>query len=77
MRKQIYLTRKQERHLKTLAGRRRRPVADLIREALDGYLGLSRPTAGFARDPLWEIVGVARSTGVPGDEQDRVIYGLP
>ncbi len=75
VRKQIYLTREQDRRLKTLAGRRRRPAADLVREALDRYLGLRRPKARLTGDPLWDIVGCARSQGgVPVEDQDRTVY---
>lgn len=77
VRKQLYLTREQERRLKKLAARRRKSEADLVREALDRYLGL-RTKENFEDDPLWDIVGSARSDGKRGvDEEDDDIYTLP
>jgi hypothetical protein len=78
VRKQIYLTRAQERRLKQEAARQRRAEAEIIREALDRGLGQEPATGGVARDPFWDIIGLARGgRGDLSENVDHYLYGAP
>ena len=68
------------RELRYQAGRRRVPLATLVREAVDRYLGRTDEgtTVPLGSDPADEIIG--KLTGSAGDESvnhDHYLYGWP
>lgn len=77
VRKQVYLTAEQDERIRKLAASQQRPEAELIREALDRMLeGTVAARARVERDPLWEIVGIARSGRRDvSDNVDMYLYG--
>jgi len=75
IRKQIYLTRRQNDKLAELSAKTGASEAEIIRSALDAYLlALEVLPKGH---PLSELVGMgASSTGDYGAQHhDRIIYG--
>jgi hypothetical protein len=78
VRKQIYLTRAQDRRLKQEAARRRRAEAEIIRAALDRELGGTVPQSEITRDPFWSMIGLGRSgRGDLSEKVDHHLYGAP
>jgi hypothetical protein len=78
VRKQIYLTRVQDRRLKQEAARRRLAEAEIIRTALDRELGGAAPRLDIDRDPFWGVIGLGRSgRGDLSENVDRQLYGVP
>jgi hypothetical protein len=78
VRKQIYLTRAQDRRLKQLAARLRRAVAEIIRAALDRELGSDEQASPSADDPFLDIIGLGRSGKRDLSEHvDHYLYGAP
>ena len=68
-RSQIYLTKEQWTRLVELRGRDGRPLATLIREAIDGYLEEASPSVD---DTLRETAGALPGLEVPArEESDR------
>ena len=81
-RKQIYIAPEQEEQLQRLAEHRKVNVSSLIREAVAVYLvDQDTPELGRAEDhPLWGILGIADSPGLPEDgslNHDAALYGRP
>ncbi len=69
LRTQIYLTAEQRRRLDQLGQRSGKSMAELIREAVDGYLAESQPDLEQA---LAATFGAAPALEVPSrDEWDR------
>jgi hypothetical protein len=78
VRKQVYLTRAQDRRLKQEAARRRRAEAEIIRAALDRELGDETPSSEIDRDPFWSMIGLGRSgRGDLSENVDHHLYGAP
>ncbi len=77
VRKQVYLTAEQDQWLAKAAARERRPEAEIIRAALDERIRPRRaPKTELARDPLWQIVGLAASDRSDvSDQVDHYLYG--
>lgn len=77
VRKQLYLSAQQNRRLQRAAARLRRTEADLVREALDRHLGTTASDELHVdEDPLWDIVGVARSDRSDlSTRVDEILYG--
>jgi len=77
VRKQVYLSPHQNERLRRAASRQRCTEAEVLREALDRFLGEGRTSrASVDRDPLWRIVGVAAShDGNLSERVDEVLYG--
>ena len=73
VRTQIYITEEQKRLLEREAGRKKRSVAELIRSAIDLYLGQAKTQK---EDALSEIVGTG-SSGLKdvSDKHDLYLYG--
>jgi predicted DNA-binding protein len=68
-RTQVYLTREQRERLDVLGRRERKPLAELVREAVDEYLEHSVPDAAGALDATF---GALPDLDVPSrDEWDR------
>ena len=68
-RTQVYLTKEQRARLDEIRRRDGRPLAELVREAIDAYLGRSVPSVD---DALGETAGVLPDLEVPKrDEWDR------
>lgn len=68
-RTQIYLTSEQRARLDTLGRREGKPLAELVREAVDAYLDHSAPSTD---DALTSTFGALASLEVPSrDEWDR------
>jgi hypothetical protein len=68
-RTQVYLTKEQRARLDELRRRDGRPLAELVREAIDGYLESSAPSVD---DALQETAGALPELEVPTrDEWDR------
>jgi hypothetical protein len=78
VRKQIYLTRAQDRRLKQEAARRRLAEAEIIRAALDRELGEAPRRSAVDRDPFWGVIGLGRSgLGDLSTNVDHHLYGAP
>ena len=62
-RKQIYIEKEQDERLKRAAAERKVSEAEIIREAIDRYLGKKSPPAlkSMEDHPLWKIIGVRTS----------------
>ena len=68
-RTQVYLTKEQRARLDEIRRRDGRALAELVREAIDAYLGRSVPSVD---DALRETAGVLPDLEVPKrDEWDR------
>jgi hypothetical protein len=62
VRKQIYIATEQDQRLREMAARDQRSQAEIVRDALDLYLGRRRKAPRRrADDPLWDIVGLGAS----------------
>jgi hypothetical protein len=79
VRKQVYLSPQQNVRLRRAAVRLRRTEADVLRTALDRLLGEdARVREQPARDPLWDILGIAESRdGDLSQRIDEALYGAP
>jgi hypothetical protein len=78
VRKQIYVTRAQDRRLKQLSVRLRRAEAEIIRAALDRELGAEEPPARSTGDSFLNIIGLGRSGARDLSENaDHYLYGAP
>ena len=77
VRKQIYLTARQNDLLKRAAAAARRSEAELLREALDRFLESQAPRApALPADPLWGIVGLADGGDERASERvEEALYG--
>jgi hypothetical protein len=77
VRKQVYLTAEQDEWLAKVAGRERRPEAEIIRAALDARIRPQWvPKAALAHDSLWQIVALAASDKSDvSDHVDHYLYG--
>lgn len=78
-RKQIYLDEDSEQRLKSLASKRSRSEASLIREAVTRYLKQEETPAPEPEDnPILKLIGIARK-GRPdaAAQHDRYLYGTP
>jgi len=76
-RTQIYLTEEQRRQLKLLADRRRKSMAEVIREAIQEYITRQVEDLGelCRADPLRDIIGLGASGIADGSvHHDRDIY---
>ena len=67
------------RELRYRAGRRGVPLASLVREAVDRYLGRTgEGHLAFGEDPVDALVGsVERSGGDESVQHDHYLYGWP
>jgi len=75
VRKQVYLTRRQDEAVKRIARAERRPEAEIIREAIDRRLAPA-PRRAPAMDPLWQIVGLGSSgSRDTSSNVDHYLYG--
>lgn len=72
MRTQIYLTREQRDRLDELAMREEKSLAELVREAVDSYLGDPGPSLQEALDATY---GAAPDLEVPSREEWDRGYG--
>jgi len=81
-RKQIYIEKEQDERLKRAAAERKVSEAEIIREAIDRYLGKKTPPPlkSMEDHPLWKIVGIIDDPEGPTDgsvNHDFYIYGAP
>jgi hypothetical protein len=71
-RTQIYLTVRQHGDLVRLAEQHHTTMAAMLREAVESYLARTDDD----RDPLLDVVGIARgSVSDAGENHDRYVYG--
>lgn len=71
IRTQIYLDESQKDRLDRLSRQKKRPMAELIREAVDDYLAVARPEAGALA--LQKAFGIWRDRKETGkDYVDRI-----
>jgi hypothetical protein len=79
VRKQVYISEKQERLLKLAAKREHQSEAQLLRSALDRvFLPKSNARNRARRDPLWDIVGLGRSEAADVSRNvDRYLTACP
>lgn len=64
IRTQVYLTENQYHSINLLAGREKKPAAQLIRELLER--GLEQKNQITAKDALLEFVKIGKKTGMTG-----------
>lgn len=74
VRKQLYLTDRQERLLKQRARATGQAEAALVREALEQYLGAP---AGREDDPLLQLAPVDMGDASLSERHDDILYGPP
>ena len=87
-RTQIYLEKSQHDELKKAASRRRISMAQVVREAVTGYLASERPAAGdplrqdelYEADSAWRLLDAADEIGgsEPGADASKLddeLYG--
>ena len=73
LRKQTYLTPEQDQMLKHLARVKGVTEAHVLREAVESYLAASGSRGD--RDPLWEMVGIVKTSRGSGSTSHDSIYG--
>ena len=79
IRKQLYITTRLERGLKSLAAHTGRSEADHVREALERYLADEIPDSAGS-EPLTRLAGLVSAADGPSDvaeEHDHYLYGAP
>lgn len=82
VRTQIYLSEQQHRELRRVANQRETSMAQVVRDAVDGYLARtggadSLDDETFRNDPIWNLPERARDFG-RGDaarNHDALLYG--
>ena len=73
VRTQIYITEKQHQMLSNLSNRIKRPVAAMVREAIDEYL--SKVSSRESINPLSQIIALGESDSALGSvKHDGEIY---
>ena len=73
VRTQIYITEKQHQMLSNLSNRIKRPVAAMVREAIDEYL--SKVSSRESINPLSQIIALGESDSALGSvRHDEEIY---
>ena len=73
VRTQIYLTEKQHQMLSNLSNRIKRPIAAVVREAIDEYL--SKISSREPIDPLSQIIALGEGDSAMGSvTHDEEIY---
>ncbi|MBL7075115.1 hypothetical protein ISS37_07750 [candidate division KSB1 bacterium] len=81
IRTQIYLGHLQHRLLREKAKETNKKMAELVREAISEYLGISAKEGQHILaedDPIWNIVGMANSGITDGSiNHDHYLYGAP
>ena len=74
-RTQILLENRQYDALRTRARREDKSLSEIIRQAVDQWLGYDKPAEGSSK--LSEICGIfSDPTGFSGADHDEIIYGL-
>ncbi|MBI4594751.1 MAG: hypothetical protein HY730_00045 [Candidatus Tectomicrobia bacterium] len=77
VRMQIYLSKNQHDRLKTVSSVVNKPVAGLIREAIDRYLKEPGESSLGPDDPIWDIAGQVESgQGDLSEKHDAYLYGV-
>lgn len=77
VRTQIYLTYEQHRLLKRRARLENKMMAQIIRQAIEQYLGIDDEGKHLRKDdPIWKLAGICRSGVRDGSiHHDHYLYG--